>query len=125
MIISRRVIFLLLLVSRSKLVPDFAFTIHFIHFLITSFYSHGLPANLLWWALQATSAALMTFLGMWACQWRELRPIAFGGSSNQASNSQTHASEGDTEAGIGLENLSREGRKEDDGKHYNSHAGKG
>ena len=23
----------------------------------------------------------MTSLGMWACQWRELRPINFGGSS--------------------------------------------
>lgn len=23
----------------------------------------------------------MTFLGIWACQWRELRPISFGGSS--------------------------------------------
>ena len=64
----------------------------------------------------------MTFLGMWACQWRELRPISFGGSSNQASSSQTHASEGDAEAGIGLENLSRGGRgqKGDDGEDYNS-----
>jgi hypothetical protein len=23
----------------------------------------------------------MIFLGMWACQWRELRPITFGGGS--------------------------------------------
>ena len=25
------------------------------------------------------SAALMTSLGIWSCQWRELRPINFGG----------------------------------------------
>jgi protein SYS1 len=27
----------------------------------------------------AASAAFMTFLGIWACRWRELRPINFGG----------------------------------------------
>ena len=26
----------------------------------------------------------MVFLGVWACQWRELKPIAFGGKSKQA-----------------------------------------
>ncbi|KAI1909688.1 hypothetical protein LOZ12_000707 [Ophidiomyces ophidiicola] len=74
------VIFILLFVSRSKLVPDFALTIHFIHLIITTFYTHAVPSNLLWWSLQAASAALMIFGGMWACQYRELRPIAFGGS---------------------------------------------
>jgi hypothetical protein len=38
--------------------------------------------------LQAASAALMTSLGVWACQWRELRPIAFGGTGNQVGSSQ-------------------------------------
>ncbi|MCJ1475084.1 hypothetical protein MMC13_003744 [Lambiella insularis] len=73
-----RVILLLVLVSRSKLVPDFALTIHFIHLVITSLYTRGPPTNLLWWALQICTAALMVFLGIWACQWRELRPMAFG-----------------------------------------------
>ncbi|OJD18548.1 hypothetical protein AJ78_01464 [Emergomyces pasteurianus Ep9510] len=81
------VIFLLLWVSRSKLIPDFALTIHFIHLLITSFYTHSLPTNWLWWGLQITSSALMTFLGMWVCQWRELQPIVFGGSAVNASSS--------------------------------------
>ncbi|PGH36055.1 hypothetical protein GX50_01067 [[Emmonsia] crescens] len=80
-------IFLLLWVSRSKLIPDFALTIHFIHFLITSFYSHSLPTNWLWWGLQIASSALMIFLGMWACQWKELQPIVFGGSAANASSS--------------------------------------
>ncbi|TGO33738.1 hypothetical protein BHYA_0229g00030 [Botrytis hyacinthi] len=80
------VISLLLLVSRSKLIPDFAITIHFLHLLITSFYSHSVPRNWLWWALQFASASLMTFLGIWSCQWRELRPINFGTNSNTAQN---------------------------------------
>ncbi|KAI9049427.1 hypothetical protein LZ554_006461 [Drepanopeziza brunnea f. sp. 'monogermtubi'] len=70
---------ILLLISRSKLVPDFAISLHLIHLLVVSLYSHSIPQNLLWWILQLSSAALMTALGVWACQWRELRPINFGG----------------------------------------------
>lgn len=73
-----RVIPILLLVARSKLVPDFALTIHFIHLLITSFYTRSLPTNLLWWGLEAASAALTISLGVWACRYRELQPISFG-----------------------------------------------
>ncbi|KAK8218185.1 integral membrane protein S linking to the trans Golgi network-domain-containing protein [Phyllosticta capitalensis] len=88
------VIYLLLLVARSKLIPDFALTIHFIHLLVTSLYSHSIPSHWLWWAVQLASAALMTFLGIWSCQWRELRPINFGGgggpsrSRNKAATAQ-------------------------------------
>ena len=71
-------IFILLLVARSKLVLDFALTVHFIHLIVTSLYTHAIPANLFWWALQLCSATIMTCLGVWACQWRELRPINFG-----------------------------------------------
>ncbi|OJJ39097.1 hypothetical protein ASPWEDRAFT_36820 [Aspergillus wentii DTO 134E9] len=87
------VIFLLLLVSRSKLIPDFALTIHFLHLIATSLYTHSIPGNLLWWGLQFASAAFMTFFGMWACQWRELRPISFGGHAQPtgASSSQPQA----------------------------------
>jgi ABC-type nickel/cobalt efflux system permease component RcnA len=72
------VIFILLLIARSKLVLDFALTVHFIHLIVTSLYSHALPANLLWWMLQICSATVMTSVGVWACQWRELKPINFG-----------------------------------------------
>ncbi|KAF2087224.1 hypothetical protein K490DRAFT_42589 [Saccharata proteae CBS 121410] len=73
------VIYLLLLVARSKLIPDFALTIHFLHLVITSLYSHAVPSHWFWWAVQIASASLMTFLGIWSCQWRELQPINFGG----------------------------------------------
>lgn len=77
--IWRSVIFLLLLIARSKLVPDFALTIHGLHLVVVSFYTKQIPSAMFWWALQGASALLMIFLGMWACQWRELKPIAFGG----------------------------------------------
>lgn len=71
---------LLLLISRSKLVPDFTLTLHFLHLVVTSLYSRAVPRNWLWWLLQATSAGLMTSLGVWTCRWRELQPINFGSS---------------------------------------------
>lgn len=78
---KHRVIFILFLISRSKLVPDFSLTLHLIHLVVTSLYSRSIPRNWLWWLLQIASAAMMTILGVWACQWRELRPINFGGST--------------------------------------------
>ncbi|KAL3479156.1 integral membrane protein S linking to the trans Golgi network-domain-containing protein [Aspergillus californicus] len=90
------VIFLLLLVSRSKLIPDFSITIHFLHLITTSLYSRSIPSNLLWWALQFASAGFMISLGIWACRWRELQPISFGGiagSLNPTQNSGAQTSE--------------------------------
>ncbi|KAE8148177.1 integral membrane protein S linking to the trans Golgi network-domain-containing protein [Aspergillus avenaceus] len=103
------IIFLLVLVVRSKLVPDFALTIHFIHLLATSLYSHSIPSHLLWWSLHFASACLMTFGGIWACQWRELRPISFGGiasngpGASSGSSSQPQANGGSPSRGRGRE----------------------
>lgn len=105
--LRRRVITILLLIARSKLVPDFALTLHFIHLVITSLYSHSIPQNWLWWALQVASAGMMTSLGVWICQYRELRPITFGGSAISSSATEENAiavnvSEGvDEEQGYG------------------------
>ncbi|KAL2014081.1 hypothetical protein VTN00DRAFT_1606 [Thermoascus crustaceus] len=115
------VIYHLLLISRSKLIPDFACTLHFIHLCVTWLYTHSLPANWLWWGLQAASAALMTFLGIWACQWRELQPISFGlgGSSaagagsnaaGESSQSQQQQGQGDGNAEDGLAGFPSRGR---------------
>lgn len=97
-------IFLLLFVSRSKLVPDFALTIHFLHLVATTFYTHSLPSNLLWWGLQFASAGMMIFVGMWACQHRELRPITFTGlegSSQAGSSSQQTGGDSQQESSFG------------------------
>lgn len=40
--------------------------------------------------LQIVSAVLMTFGGIWACQWRELRPMSFGTPSAQNGENTTH-----------------------------------
>ncbi|TVY44131.1 Protein SYS1 [Lachnellula occidentalis] len=98
------VISILFFIARSKLVPDFALTLHFIHLVVTSLYSHSIPTNWLWWVLQVASASMMTSLGIWSCQWRELRPIHFGGSSTAqvTENATTEAGEaGDEEQGHG------------------------
>jgi ABC-type nickel/cobalt efflux system permease component RcnA len=110
------VIFLLLLVSRSKLVPDFAVTVHILHLIITSLYSHSLPTNWLWWALQVASAALMTSLGVWACQYRELRPISFGGVGSRQTNANNNG--GDEENQDGFAMGRGRGRNRDGGGNY-------
>ncbi|GLA08740.1 integral membrane protein of the Golgi [Aspergillus niger] len=101
------VIFLLLLVARSKLIPDFALTLHFLHLIATTLYTHSVPANWLWWGLQGASAAFMTFLGIWACRWRELQPISFGGigggSSSGGGISAGASGGGEAQSGAGGE----------------------
>jgi ABC-type nickel/cobalt efflux system permease component RcnA len=94
------VIFILLLIARSKLVLDFALTVHFIHLIVTSLYTHAIPANLFWWALQLCSATIMASLGVWACQWRELRPINFG-SKTPAQQAAATEDEGGESRGRG------------------------
>lgn len=48
---------------------------------------------------------MMTFLGMWACQHRELKPISFGGigggSKNAASSSQQPSEDAQAESSFG------------------------
>lgn len=83
-----RVIPILLLIARSKLVPDFVLTIHFVNLIITSLYTRAIPTNVTWWLIQIASTALMISLGMWACQWRELRPMAFGGTPKDATTAE-------------------------------------
>lgn len=75
-----RVIAQVLVHARSKLVLDFSLTLHFVHLVIVSLYDREIPRPWLWWGLQAASATLMISIGTWACRWRELRPIPFGGN---------------------------------------------
>ncbi|KAI9814297.1 MAG: hypothetical protein M1832_005937 [Thelocarpon impressellum] len=112
-------IFVLLIVARSKLVLDFALTLHALHLVATTLYSRALPASKLWWALQAASAAVMVGLGTWGCRWRELRPVSFGGgaAASQAESAETPGGgtgegEEDIERG-GFERGLRRGRGRD------------
>jgi ABC-type nickel/cobalt efflux system permease component RcnA len=70
---------------------------------------------MLWWILQISSAGMMTGLGMWVCQWRELRPITFGGSAAESTNHTAEDAVGDEEMGHGR---SRRGRGRDGAGEY-------
>jgi protein SYS1 len=89
---------------------------------VVSFYSREFPTNYLWWGLMITSTALMTFGGIWACQWRELQPMAFGGSSKSDDASASAAANGHLEEGSKIESaVSRilgRGRNADGGGNY-------
>jgi hypothetical protein len=67
------------IIARSKLVPDFAFTVHFIHLVVVSLYNGRIPRNAMWWATMVASAAIAVALGIWGCRYRELQPVFFGG----------------------------------------------
>ncbi|KAK4161838.1 integral membrane protein S linking to the trans Golgi network-domain-containing protein [Cladorrhinum sp. PSN259] len=95
------------LISRSKLVPDFALTLHFIHLVVTYFYTgHTLPSHTAWWITMFSSSVICILLATWGCQYRELKPITFGGhSSSNTNNNQNNAqqeqgAEGDEEEGF-------------------------
>lgn len=120
------VLLLLLIVSRSKLVLDFTLTLHLINLILTSIYTRSLPRNLLWWLLQFASAGLMTLGGLWACQWRELRPVKFGGSA--ASNNSKSSGGGargqeEVAARAGDEGVLEQG--EGEGYEVGGHRGRG
>ncbi|KAG5360525.1 Protein SYS1 [Yarrowia sp. B02] len=65
------------IVGRSKLALDFTVTLHVINIVVSTLYTRALPTNGLWWLIQATSTVLMTILGTWTSQWRELRKTFF------------------------------------------------
>lgn len=69
----------IVVVARSKLVPDFALTVHLVHLLLTSLYERALPRNAMWWATMLASAALALVLATWGCRYRELQPVFFAG----------------------------------------------
>ncbi|KAI9901268.1 hypothetical protein N3K66_003085 [Trichothecium roseum] len=67
------------LIARSKLVPDFALTMHALHLVFTALYTRSLPRHALWYAAMLASAAVSVALGTWGCRYRELQPVFFGG----------------------------------------------
>ena len=54
----------------------------------------------------------MTSLGVWACQWRELKPIKFGGTGKQQNSSSTETD------GIGMSRGRGAGRGHDGAGEY-------
>lgn len=103
---------MVILVARSKLVPDFALTIHFLHLLFTCLYTRSLPRHSMWWFTMLASSATAVGLGMWGCRYRELQPVFFlggrilgSGTSGPAKNTARSMGDGalhpDVEDGMG------------------------
>lgn len=72
------VIFLTVIVGRSKLAWDFAITIHAINLLIVLMNTHTFP-SFSWFLLQILSSLILVFLGTWTTRWKELRDTFFEG----------------------------------------------
>ena len=61
----------------------------------------------------------MVSLGMWACQWRELRPISFGDTSVTRANLDTQqAPDADEDLTVHAPSGRDRGRKRDDSSGY-------
>ncbi|KAI1868054.1 uncharacterized protein JN550_006542 [Neoarthrinium moseri] len=92
------VVALVALIARSKLIPDFALTLHFVHLVVVYFYTGLLPRYGMWWMTMLVSCAGTVALGIWGCRWRELQPIMFGGAG-RSTNEQGAAENGHAAGG--------------------------
>ncbi|KAI1102141.1 integral membrane protein S linking to the trans Golgi network-domain-containing protein [Jackrogersella minutella] len=103
------VLAIIALIGRSKLVLDFALSLHFIHLVVVTFYTGFVPQNVAWWTTMVVSSAVMVMGGTYGCQWRELRPISFGGnaknSNNAESSTEAAAANGNAGGGQGDEEM--------------------
>ncbi|KLU85131.1 hypothetical protein MAPG_04162 [Magnaporthiopsis poae ATCC 64411] len=98
---------LVLIVVRSKLVPDFAISLHVVHLIVTWLYTGTVPRHLFWWLTMAASSACAVALGIWGCRYRELMPISFGGNGGASSSSAN--------AGAGSSGNGQDGGDEEQG----------
>lgn len=83
------VVFMTIIVGRSKLAWDFALTLKFIDLVVVCIYSSSFPSSIAWWLLQIGSAIILVSLGTWTSRWAELRDTFFTGL-NDAELGQSH-----------------------------------
>jgi hypothetical protein len=76
------VIFMTVIVGRSKLAWDFAITVHCINLLVVWAYTREFPKKLLWWAVQIVCCIILVSLGTWTSRWNELRETFFEGMAD-------------------------------------------
>lgn len=69
----------MVLIGRSKLVLDFALSLHAIHLVVVSLYSGQVPRHTAWWLSMAAASGVSVALATWGCRYRQLQPISFGG----------------------------------------------
>ena len=103
-----RAVAIVALIARSKLVPDFALTIHFLHLVATTLYSRAAPRHIMWWITMIASSAICVAAGMWGCRYRELQPVFFGGgrilgnNATPAAAAATRSGDDDYDEEMGL-----------------------
>lgn len=71
------VLFVTIIVGRSKLAWDFAVTVHIINLIVVWVYSKRFPTSILWWCLQVLSGVLLVTLSTYSTRWKELRTSFF------------------------------------------------
>ncbi|CAK7273769.1 hypothetical protein SEPCBS119000_005827 [Sporothrix epigloea] len=82
---------IVIFVGRSKLVLDFAATLHFVHLVVVLLITKTVPASFAWWATMVVSTGATVFVSAWGCRHRELQPISFGGAAGKNGSSQEAA----------------------------------
>lgn len=71
------ILFVTIIVGRSKLAWDFAVTVHIINLGIVWLYTRKFPTLLLWWCLQILSGTILVTLLTYLTRWKELRTTFF------------------------------------------------
>lgn len=77
------VLFVTVIVGRSKLAWDFAITVHIINLIVVWVYSRKFPTSVLWWCLQVLSGVLLVTLSTYSTRWKELRTTFFDNMLDQ------------------------------------------
>lgn len=77
------VLFVTIIVGRSKLAWDFAITIHIINLIVVWVFTKKFPTSILWWCLQVLSGLILLTLSTYLTRWKELRTTFFGDMLDQ------------------------------------------
>lgn len=77
------VLFVTVIVGRSKLAWDFAVTVHIINLIVVWLYTDKFPTSVLWWCLQILSGVLLVTLSTYSTRWNELRTTFFDNMLDQ------------------------------------------
>lgn len=77
------VLFVTIIVGRSKLAWDFAITIHIINLIVVWVFTKKFPTSILWWCLQIISGLILLTLSTYLTRWKELRTTFFGDMLDQ------------------------------------------
>lgn len=88
------VLFVTIIVGRSKLAWDFAVTVHILNLVVVWLYTQKFPTSMLWWCLQVLSGVLLVTLSTYSTRWKELRTTFFDNMLDQQETGQIQHPDG-------------------------------